>query len=738
MTQSPSRTWIRPTLVSIIYLCLTLSYGVLNPLFEAPDEHHHYFTTEYIATYYKLPPTTDAWVRQEAAQPPLYYLVGALLIAPIDTSGSREQVWLNPQASIGDASALTNINWAIHTAQEAWPWHGYALAAHVLRIWSTLLGLGTLVCVYGSGRLLWPQHQEWALTGMALVAFLPQFDFLHASITNDTLITFLSAAAIWQILYLLHTSYPISATRYLLLGVTIGLAILTKNAGALLLLYSIGVVSLQCVQARRSNGCPLRQLITRLLSLIVTAVLIAGWLWWRNWHLYGDITATNQFIRLAGGDRGYTIWQVWRESAGLWTSLFAAFGWFNLRPPYWVYWIWNGIILMSIVGTAGSYLRYYLAQRHGETEKKNAVNITGKHLLIPLLFAWVLLVYAGLVTFMLKTEAAQGRLLFPALVPLTLAVVSGLRLWSSRFVPFLATLLALMTTLFCLLFVITPAYARPKIMTALPAEAARFDAPLEQSLLLVGAQMETLHAHPGDPVWLTLYWQTDSPPAVPPRFTLALIGRDQQVVAQVDSYHGRGLYPANLWPPGAIIADRFAIRATKTAVLPVLAQAYVGLVDAETRVHVGSVEVEPVQWPQLQGKDMVQVGEDIAITAVSLTSTTAHPGDAIRIDVQWHITAVPDTDYTTLIHLGDAGQPPLVTGDQQPVQGQYPTHLWASGEAIDDQYTLLLPSDLASGRYPVWIGMYDAQTFTRLPVWFNGERQPNDVYLVGWVDIREP
>ncbi|MBK9054906.1 MAG: hypothetical protein IPL78_29580 [Chloroflexi bacterium] len=37
------------------------------------------------------------------------------------------------------------------------------------------------------------------LLATALVAFLPQFNFLHASVTNDALITFLSAAALWQL-----------------------------------------------------------------------------------------------------------------------------------------------------------------------------------------------------------------------------------------------------------------------------------------------------------------------------------------------------------------------------------------------------------------------------------------------------------------------------------------------------------------------------------------------------------
>jgi hypothetical protein len=175
MNANPRR-WL--LLILVAYLLLAVGYGRLTPLFEAPDEHWHYFTAQYIADNRALPSVTadyDEWLSQEAAQPPLYYLVGALLISPIKAENGREALWLNPFAAIGDASEPNNINRFVHTPAEDWPWQDFALAAHVLRLFSTLLGLGTLVCIYGSGRLLWPTAPEIALLATALVAFLPQF-----------------------------------------------------------------------------------------------------------------------------------------------------------------------------------------------------------------------------------------------------------------------------------------------------------------------------------------------------------------------------------------------------------------------------------------------------------------------------------------------------------------------------------------------------------------------------------
>ena len=148
-------------MILLAYLLVTLAYGVVNPLFEAPDEHWHYFTAQYIADMRQLPVVAneyDAWLSQEAAQPPLYYWLSSWVIRLVETGNPREQVWLNPffPTAVGNAAALANKNLVVHTEAEAWPWQGYVLAAHLLRGVSALLGLGTLLCVYGSGRLLWP------------------------------------------------------------------------------------------------------------------------------------------------------------------------------------------------------------------------------------------------------------------------------------------------------------------------------------------------------------------------------------------------------------------------------------------------------------------------------------------------------------------------------------------------------------------------------------------------------
>jgi 4-amino-4-deoxy-L-arabinose transferase-like glycosyltransferase len=729
------------TLILALYLLITLAYGVVNPLFEAPDEHWHFFTAVYIAENRQLPMVEepyDTWLSQEAAQPPLYYILGAALIAPIDTSTAREAVWLNPFGTqgIGNAAALVNRNQVVHTSAEQWPWQGYALAGHVLRLFSTLLGLGTLLAIHGSARLLWPQNERLPLLATALAAFLPQFNFLHAAISNDTLIIFLCSLALWQLIWLWQR--PVTAKRLLLLGITIGLAVLTKNAGVLLLLFAAGFLAVHSVKDG-FNAWP--QKLGRwswqtAVYLLLPVLLLAGWLWWRNWQLYGDWTATNQFIRIAGGDRGFNLLQVLAESGGLWRSLFGVFGWFNLLAPAWVYAIWN---ILAIAGLLG-LLRWVISEWRVESTRTLHSLIARA---LPLLLAgWLLVVYAGLLLFMLRTPAAQGRLLFPAIVPLALGLAAGLHRWDWRWLDWLAPAAALMTTIFCLWWIISPAYALPPIADTVPPTATRLDLALGSGMTLTAIEMETETAVPGDTVWFTLYWQTETIPQTPPELVVDLLGRNLTPLGNSHSYHGRGLFPATEWPVEGIIADRMGVRVTAEAEVPVLAQLYLRLVDAVSRdapsVSVGTVTLLPPTWPNPAGAILAEIGDAVQVTAVSVTPTQAQPGESITVDVEWQVIAPPPADWTTLLHLAQPGEPPLATGDSPPLAGDYPTRIWAAGQRFNDQYQLTIPGNLVDGRYPLWLGMYRSGTIERLPLTVASELRINNVLQVGTIEVVSP
>ncbi len=733
-----------------LYGLLATGYALATPLFEAPDEHLHFFAIDHIADTGSLPTIESggALARQEAAQPPLYYLLAAPLVSMVDTTGAEEQLWHNPTVINGEARPI-NVNNFIHTEREAWPWQGYALAAHLVRSLSTIIGLGTLLSIFGSGRLIWPQTPSVALLATALVAFLPQFAFLHGVITNDVLIIFFSSFAIWQLLWLWLNE--ITTTRLLLLGATIGLAILSKMAGLLLLVLAFLVLGMMAWRNRRDKKPSVnkdtsgglagtvwwRELLWSWVLVAVPALLISGWLLWRNWTLYGDPTAVNQFVSMAGKNRHFTLRQVWNDMDRVLLSAVAYFGWMNLLPPRWLHLVWAALLCLA----GGGWLFAAWCWRFGPgASTKGADNLLERNWSVAIwMGVWALLVFGAWLRFMIQTPADQGRLLFPILLPVSLFVARGVINWRMSWLPWLAAIAALITSAYSLLVVIPNIYNAASLVAeeGIPESAFRLNLDMGQGIEIVAVEPRTEVVRPGEWAWVDLYWRAAETLQHAPLERLGLYGRENALVGRQLYYHGGGTFPANQWPAGQIVKDRVGVQLFDDAILPAQLRLLMRIDENRDPVEIARVKAVPRRWPQAGDSLLATFGNGIDLTATSITPVSMSPGSELVVDVQWKINNAPGSEYTTFVHLGDPAQAPLAQGDGPALGGDYPSGLWAAGEVIDDRYVLTLPEDLAPGSYPVHIGFYDPQSGARLPVEVGGEPQPHHAYLIGTVTVTE-
>ena len=104
------------------YLLLAAAYGVSIPLWEAPDAIWHYQFAAHLAAGGGLPGRADVgpaapW-RQEASQPPLYYLAAAPWIALVRPTDGGTAIRANPHAKVGVTDAGGNLNSLVHGARE--------------------------------------------------------------------------------------------------------------------------------------------------------------------------------------------------------------------------------------------------------------------------------------------------------------------------------------------------------------------------------------------------------------------------------------------------------------------------------------------------------------------------------------------------------------------------------------------------------------------------------------------
>ena len=79
-------------LLAVLFVGLGITYSISVPIFEAPDEYHHYFYIQHLLDGNSLPIQQDGvdqpWA-QEGSQPPLYYCLLYTSPSPRDRTRSR-------------------------------------------------------------------------------------------------------------------------------------------------------------------------------------------------------------------------------------------------------------------------------------------------------------------------------------------------------------------------------------------------------------------------------------------------------------------------------------------------------------------------------------------------------------------------------------------------------------------------------------------------------------------------
>lgn len=91
-----------------------------------------------------------------------------------------------------------------------------------------------------------------------------------------------------------------------------------------------------------------------------------------------------------------------------------------------------------------------------------------------------------------------------------------------------------------------------------------------------------------------------------------------------------------------------------------------------------------------------------------------HPGSATCLTLYWQTSQPLPVDYTVFVHLVDPTGYVHSQRDGPTVLGYWPSSAWPSQTVIGDLHCLTLPPWLPPGTYQLSIGVYDAQSGTRL------------------------
>jgi 4-amino-4-deoxy-L-arabinose transferase-like glycosyltransferase len=394
--------------IILAYLVLGVLYATLTPPWQVPDEPAHYNYVRYLVEERRLPVLRagdydqayleeikhekfspqypiDA-IRYEFHQPPLYYL----LLAPV-----------------------------------------YALSGGALvpmRLVSALLGAAVLLLAYLVGRALYPDKAWPALGTTAFIAFVPQHIAMTAGVENDVLAELLLGLVLLRLIRWLRSEAPYASRQHVKTGLVIGLGLLTKTTAYVAVPLAVIAVGLKFYRRTSTGKARLdaRSAVSVLLALLLPALLV-GLPWFvRNVAVYEGFDPTglrnhNAIVATAGQPRS----SEFLERLGWWgllgdfsrttfRSFWAQFGWMAVPIDWRIYLALRTISVVAAIGFVFRAVEAWEERRWPST---------------PLL----LLLCSGLLTlgtylgYNLTFYQAQGRYLYPALIPLGLAWTLGLQ-----------------------------------------------------------------------------------------------------------------------------------------------------------------------------------------------------------------------------------------------------------------------------------------------------------------------
>ncbi|HYO88075.1 MAG TPA: glycosyltransferase family 39 protein [Candidatus Limnocylindrales bacterium] len=705
---------VQLAVILLVFVALGLTYALRTPAFEAPDEASHFLYIHNLIETGELPLLEDhdtvfASQSVQRHHPPLYYLLGAALVAGTDRSNVSELLQTNPFASVGTVSAV-NQNAFLHPLLLSGS--GALTAVLLLRLAGIAFGVGTVWLVYRTGRAL--GGTSVGLASAWLVACLPGFLFVSASINNDTLVIFFSSAGI-TLLAEAWAVRRLSLASGIVLGLILGGIALTKVNG----LAVFGVVGAWAVMAVWNGRMPWRALLRPLLAAAVLAVVVASWWYIRNLMLYGDPLALAATLRIWGrGAAGPS----WNEAVGVWDSFWMVLGQFNVRGPDWFYRLYAPMLVIAGVGLA-----LWAAYRRR----------LDRALTVWLLVA-VLAALAALAVATRSVNVSQGRILYPALAAFAPLLIVGAR----RLLPWQVTAAALAPLmLFAVaapLLYLDPAYPAPNTIEAVSADAVIIGSETD------GLRLEALHwpsvpVRTGDTLDLTLYLSGAN--TRNPYLTLRAVDPNSQgVLGSVNVYPG--MLPTDSTESAGLLAVPLRLPIEGSVDQPEQMQLLLGW-EAPAEGE-GSPALRLPIVINGQTVDTVRLAGPVLVPKQMSVASAQHRldtlfGDAIRLDgyslettddglnLTLNITPLSrmNRDYTLTVGVMSADGQAIAQADG-PVAG-YPTSAWLAGFTFAESRALSLPESLPAGA-SLFVGWYALEDGARLPVQ-GGDAQDNLLFL---------
>jgi hypothetical protein len=448
---------------ALVLLFLTIArgivYALLIPPWQTPDEPSHFAYVRFISQNHRLPPSERVPVSEEilasmshfgfwklrysaldqfslaelrkfrvaTTHPPLYYLLGTVILIPLSGDDVIRQLY-------------------------------------VLRLASVFMGAFTVLVAFRATKTLFPEDSILPLTVGSFIVFLPMHSFVSASVNNDNLAELVASLVVYFLIKVLRDG--MSPLRGLGLAILLGAGCFAKRTTFYtipLVLMSVPIYLWTRTYAITDSWRIAQRWLSGLLSKVrnigmvamnrgnllkgIGIVFFIGFVCGALYVLLVGVqafdsgfhvreTLTQQFALPLLAKRhdpsldnhGFSSLSLYLLSGLLtFASFWANFGWMNVPlNPGW-YALLAAISLAAFLGLALLGVRkVWSCEEHIVSRER-----WQKGAFLVLLLASLLICVQTFVPMILRAAPMQGRYLYPAIVPLAILFVLGLR----EFVP---------------------------------------------------------------------------------------------------------------------------------------------------------------------------------------------------------------------------------------------------------------------------------------------------------------
>jgi hypothetical protein len=284
-------------------------------------------------------------------------------------------------------------------------------------------------------------------------------------------------------------------------------------------------------------------------------------------------------------------------------------------------------------------------------------------------------------------------------------------------------------------------------------------------ITLLGYELASHQAKPGEKLHLETYWRAETQPAADYELVLELVDRQGQPVASWQVRPSAGFFATSAWQPGEFVRGQHDLHLPPT-VPPGRYELRVALVSPTgERLPLSGQRPQKtaglISWQErLEGQELTvaelrlsdrprqfnlpvpshtleaRVGQRAHLVGYDLDLSQATPGGRLPLTLYWQASGPMAQPFKVFTHLEDAQGKTWAQHDAQPGEGCCPTDTWTDGEVIVDRHTIPLSADLPPGAYQLVVGMYDEATLNRVPAYSaDGTQLPNDSIPISSVTI---